>query len=122
MGKFFSFGEIRGRYADLRNGPNPEIGHCAGHDSDDWLLQRFLGLTRFLKPRQCIERSEEVAGDSSVVAEIHFPAFLRPDHEAYGDGVVRIQVFGAVFDDFPRAIALGGSGDVEDAGFDATGA
>ena len=31
-------------------------------------------------------------------------------------------MFGAVLDDLSRAVALGGSGDVEDASLDATGA
>jgi hypothetical protein len=89
MRKFFSFGEIRGRCADLRNGPNPKIGHCAGCGCDDWLLRWFLSLTGFLKARERIERSEEFAGDGAVVAEIHLPTFLRPGHEADGDGVMR---------------------------------
>jgi hypothetical protein len=79
-------------------------------------------LTGFLKAREHLERSEEVAGDGAVVAEIHPPAFLRAGHESDGDGVMRAEMFGAVFDDFASAVALGGGGDVEDAGLDATGA
>ena len=89
MNKLFSFVEIRGRYAHLRNGPNPKIGHCARRGCDDWLVRWFLGLTGFLKARERIERSEEFAGDGAVVAEIHLPTFLRPGHEADGDGVMR---------------------------------
>jgi hypothetical protein len=82
----------------------------------------FLWLTGFLKAREHLEGSEEVAGDGAVVAEIHPPAFLRAGHESDGDGVMRAEMFGAVFNDLPRTIALGRSGDVEDAGLDATGA
>jgi hypothetical protein len=122
MSKFFYFLEIRGRCAHLRNGPNPKIGHCAGRDCDEWLLRWFLGLTGFLKPREHFERSEEFAGDGAIVTEICLPPLGRSGHEAHGDGIMRIQVFGAVLHDLLRAVALRRSGDVEDAGFDATGA
>ena len=89
ISKFAFFVAIRGRRACLRNGPNPEIGHRAGRNCDDWLLRWFLWLTRFLKPRESIERSEEFAGDRAVVAEIHLPPLGGPGHESYGDGVVR---------------------------------
>ena len=81
---------------------------------------RFLALTRALKPREGVERSEEIARDGGVVAKVHLPVLGRHGHEADGDGVVRVQMFGAVLDELARAIALSGGGDVEDAGLDAT--
>ena len=105
--------------AVLRNGPNPGIGHSSGRGSDG-LLGRFAALTRALKAGEGVERSEEIAGDGGVVAEIHVPALGWIDHEGDGDSVVRIQVFRAVLDDVPRTSTLAGSGDVEDAGLDAT--
>jgi hypothetical protein len=90
MGKFFSFDEIRGRRAHLRNGPNPKIGHCAGCGCDGRLLRWFLGLTGFLKSREHLECSEEFPGDGAVVAKIHLPPLGRAGHESYGDGVMRI--------------------------------
>ncbi len=89
MSQFFSFSENRGRSAHLRNGPNPKIGHCAGRGCDNRLVRWFLWLTGFLKTREHLECSEEFAGDGAVVAKVHLPAFLRPGHESYGDGVMR---------------------------------
>ncbi len=94
VSKFFSFGEIRGRCAHLRNGPNPEIGHCAGRYGDlrgmgRLLWVRVLWLTGALDAREHIERPEEIAGDGAVVAKIHLPTLGRPGHEADSDCVVR---------------------------------
>jgi hypothetical protein len=103
----------------LRNGQNPEIGHCGGRCCYG-LLGRFAALTGSLNSREGVERSEEIPGDGGVVAEIHVPALGWIDHEGDGDSVVRVQVFRTVLDDIPRASTFAGGGDVEDAGLHAT--
>ena len=67
---------------------------------------RFPALARALQLGEGVERPEEVAGDGGVVAKIHLPVFGRHGHEADTDGVVRVQMFGAVLDDLARASAL----------------
>src|SRR5204863_143292 len=72
-------------------------------------LGRFVFLTDFLQACESVERSEEFPGDCGVVAEIHLPSLGGTDHEANGDGVVRVEIFGAaVCDDLPGTCALGG--------------
>ncbi len=83
-------------------------------------LGRFVFLTDFLQACEGVERPEEFPGDCGVVTEIHLPLLGGTDHEANGNRVVRVEIFGAaVCDDLLGASALGGGGDGEDAGFNA---
>ena len=61
----------------------------------------------------------EISRDGGVVAEVHLPVLGGHGHEGDGDGLVRVQVFGAVLDEFARVIALGVGGDVVHRGLDA---
>jgi hypothetical protein len=78
-------------------------GHC-------W----FSALAGALEFLQGIEGFEKVAGNYGVVAKILLPMLRGHGHEGYGDGLVRVQVVGAVFDKFAGLIALGVGGDVID--------
>jgi hypothetical protein len=76
--------------------------------------------TGALQPRQHIERFEKIAGDGGVVAQIYLPLFRRHDQEARADGSVHIEMFGAVFDQLARHIAMCVSGGIQHACLDAT--
>ncbi len=134
-----------GFWATLRNGPNPGIGQFRGvvafggafgscgllglpaerrsgaGRGDQRLWVRARSLTRALQPRQGIEGAEEIPGDGSVVTEVGAPSLLRILHEADSYGVVRTEMFRAIFDKLSCESAFCGSGDVEYAGLDATG-
>ena len=69
-----------------------------------------------------VQRFKEVARDGGVVAEVHPPSFSRHNHEPDCDGIVQVQMLGAVFDDPLCFGALRGGADVEDACLNATGA
>ena len=128
----------------MRNEPNPGIGQFRGVAAfggafgsggllglpaerrsgagrgDQRLWVRVRPLTRALQPHQGIEGAEEISRDGSVVTKVHAPSLIRILHEADSYGIVRTEMFRAILDDVPCEGSLSGSGDVEDAGLDAT--
>ena len=129
----------------MRNGPNPGIGQFrtvaafgSAFGSTGWLglpaerrsgagcgdqrlWVRARSLTRALQPSQGIEGAEEIPGDGSVVTEVGAPSLFRILHEADSYGVVRTEMFRAIFDKLSGESTLCGCGDVEYAGLHATG-
>ena len=79
-----------------------------------------FALAEALKPGERFERFEEVPGDGGVVAKVHLPPLRGHDHEADADGLVRVQLLGAVFHQTPRLSALKVGGEMEHAGLDTT--